>query len=825
MEAVLDVEGIAYCALDVEGSRMPPTPDLIHKIMMQEGFGIAIPVLQMHLMDQRGSLSKELNLQDGTLITIKIAKRRENVKTYKFRVFDLVHQSNSAGPLLVVTAILDVPKWSAGVFTEAIRGTSAKCIQEIAGRAGLKYVGPDSSPDDSMTWLNVNQTRSSFSEDVAMRGYASNQSCMYRMLTLDGEVRYFDLLAVLQKAPQFSMLQNTESSAAKGEVVVIRETQDGSTSGFATHWMNYGYKQYEHSLNVEGQTVSDALDVPVLGAGLPINKDVKSQVADRGARVTYVGFDTGTEPKPASNLHEHYDLAYYQNLRILGLFSERINVLTDNNTEVTWGVVCEYLHKDQKGQNFEQSIALSGKYLVGGKTIIIKGGHKYSEAFNLLRPNITELGSTLSVGGSNPNEAGGQNATANNGDINIAAEQATPAPTTAITPNTPPGATVPTVTGATAATNTLQALKDLNTVSPIIPTTPTITGISTQQIVAQDSLRQSVSQLSSSSLRDNLVTSGSTTSLDGYKTLKKYSADFIQTMAGGNLDPVSVASQIDRARTDSSYVKNAAMQRVTNYGSDVTGVQLHNIVSVAEGNKYSVNGAVGDVVSGGIWGDSLRQAGITPSSVKVPLPITLEVIDSTAGKLGTNFLHDATGLGLSADNILINPYATATRLQQWASATNPEALLAEQGAQAYISTFGHVSPTDAATSVAAVGGLAAEVVQMYSRNELITDAGITDSQKMQLGREVLFTFGDPSIVPVVDSVQTITNYGQYQDVTTNRSLVTWANYYSMGMNVADAAGNWKFPFNFPGGNIATTGKTNGNPTTLSASATAWNAKT
>lgn len=831
MEATLDVQDIAYCTLDIEGARIPPTMNFVDSIYIQDGFGVAIPVLQLILNDERGTLNEEMNLVDGTLVTIKIAKTREKLTVRKFRVWGYHKQTTAKGPKLICTCILDCPKWSAGVFTESIRGTSDSVIGQLAQRAGLKYSGPP-AVDDVQTWLNVNKTRNAFSEDVAIRGYGSGQTCMARQLTMDYEVRYRDLFAVLKDKPKWSFLQNTSEEAATATPVVIRETQDASASGFATHMMNYGQKQYEHSLNDSGQLATLTLDAPLLGKALPVNEDVRGQVSERGAKVNYTGFDTGTEPAPASNLHQNYEKAFYQNMRLLGLFSERVVLLSDECTDVTTFDCGTYQHGDQDNHEFKQSKALGGNWLVGGKTIWIKAGHKYAELYYLYRAAVMETGSSATAGGSKSNSQ--QNAKANEGPIDLAGEQAAQNAATNNLP--PPTATPPVVDASTGsgvvkaapanvgATNTLNALKEHAAISreqSIIPLSKN--GVGNSMLASQDNLRNSIKQYQQSSgpLRDQLVTSGGVNSLEGWKILKKYGGSTISALANAQQDPRRLAQEIDRIRNNPDYLKTQAISTVTRAGSDVTGVRLHNVVSAASGKKVSPGSIVGDVLNGGLWSKDLREAGISPSGIKLPIPDILKEVENPALLLGGKFLHEATGVGLDSRNILINPAATARNIEKWANTTNPEKLLIDQGARAYINTFGHISPKEAATSMADLGRLAGEVGLMYSKNSLLTDSSLTDKQMMNLGRDVAFTFGDPTIVPVVNQVTRVVDYGTHHDVTTNQSLVSWADYYSMGAKLGTATEKWKFPFAFPGNPIATGDVTNGNTTQFDESTQKW----
>lgn len=817
MEAILDVDNIAHCTIDIEGARVPPTSNFVDSIYMQDGgFGCPIPLLQLVLNDQISTLDEDLNLQDGTLVTIKLSKQREQVKTRKFRMFSFKKQTTAAGPKMVVTCLFDAPKWVAGVYTESYRGSSDSVIGQIAAAAGLEYDGAGGT-DDVMTWLNINKTRTAFSEDIAMRGYASGQSCMYRVLTLDGKVKYKDLFKVLGESPKWTLHQNTDEATATGTPIVIRETQNASASGLTTHMMNYGQSQYEHSLDVAGQKNTMNLDAPVFGSALPINADVKGEIAERGARVNYTGWDTGTEPKPASNLHQYYEPAIYQNFRYLGLMSERINVLTDEYTETEVFDCANYKHAERENNEFREKKALAGNWLIGGRTIWIKAGHKYCEIYFLYRPTLMETGAS-SAAGAAEQSGSQQNAKANEGPIDLVAEQQATTPTPPETPPAPPETAVNNKPAIENAKSTLNSLSEYAQKSPL--TSPPVLGsaVNGDMLAAENVLRQNVNALKSSGgpLADAVSTNASGP-MSAFMTVKKFGADTIKAIAGRQITLRDAARMAD----DPAYFKATAISRATNVASDITGVRMHNIVSAASGGRVNVGGIIGDVMTGGLWGDDLRAAGISPNQIALEVP-DLPILDNAAIKAGGAFLYNATGLGMSENQILINPYQTARNIERWAKSTNPEAMLLQDGYRAYTQTFGNITPTEATTSMADVAKLAGKVALMYSQNEVLTDQGLTDYQIREIGRDVAFTFGDPTIVPVVNSVENIARYAQYHDVQSRPTFSTWADYYSMGADAAEAVGQWEFPFNFPAEGQTQIGEnTNGNSNTFPEDIKQW----
>lgn len=397
MQASLNIDGIAFCTLEIEGAKMPPSPNLIDNIMIMEGFGMGLPTMKLSLLDENETLSRDLNLKNGTPIRLRLGKSASDAPEYSFVVFGWKRPNNAVTKILDIICLYNAPKFGAGVFCEAFEGNSANAMQQVAELSGLRFEGPQTPPVDTQWWMNLNTTRISFTEDIAMRGFINPQSCMARTVRADGTLVYKDLMQVLQETPKFKICQNT-SGTSGGQVVNARAVKDGSTSGLFTHFVNYGHKLFLHTLDGEDSSI-ESLDVNTSGAGVPINSTVLAELKERGARVTHAGYDYGTGSDEGSNYHDNYEQAYYQNVRLLGLFSERITAITDSVTELkTFTSVDFEQGSNAKGQPAANDVA--GRYLIGGKTIVIKKGTKYSEVFYLYRPFITEAGNPNGVNSS-----------------------------------------------------------------------------------------------------------------------------------------------------------------------------------------------------------------------------------------------------------------------------------------------------------------------------------------------------------------------------------------------------------------------------------------
>nr|DAF93675.1 MAG TPA: hypothetical protein [Myoviridae sp. ctshb19] len=389
----LNIEGMAFCTLDIAGSSMPPSMNMIENILIMEGFGMGLPTMRLSLYDEKETLSRDLNLKEGTTIAIRLGKTADSAPELKFRVFGWGRHRNSSGKVLNVVCILDAPKFGAGSFAESFEGSSANVMQQIAERSGLRFEGPSGGTKDTQVWINANLTRMSFSEDVAMRGYMSDSSCMARCVRMDGTLVYKDLMAVLKEQPKNTLIHNKDGSGVTGNAVDVREAKDRSYSGLFAHFVNYGHKLFGHDFGEQEFSIeSIEVDAPS-AAGVPVNAEVLATLNDRGARVTYAGFDPGTGPDEGFNIHEKYERAYYQNVRMLSLLSEGVVALTDSATEVQTFQSIDYQQGvGAKGPADGVANDIAGRYIVGGKTIMIKGGKKYSELFYLYRPFLTEAG-------------------------------------------------------------------------------------------------------------------------------------------------------------------------------------------------------------------------------------------------------------------------------------------------------------------------------------------------------------------------------------------------------------------------------------------------
>jgi len=760
MEAVIHVDNLAYCKLEIEDAVLPASMNLVDNIILQEGMGIAVPTLTLYLMDQTGSLQTDMNLVQGTKCSISIAKKgmEDNIIKRNFSLWGMKRVITAAGPQIHAVFTMDIPKWMAGVYCENFRATSAEAMQQLAGRSGLRYDGP-SSTDDKMNWLNVNTTRASFSEDVAMRGYANSSSCMNRVVTLDSELRYKDIFEELQGEAIATLLLNMDHEG-ENNPFYVQETRESSSSGVMAHWFNFGAIQHEHTLDQKGQQITDRILAPVMGDSFPISDRIKGLISDAAAaRVTYTGFDPGTEPNEQSNVHEYYERAFYQNLRSLGLFSERLRSMVQHLTDIKTFDCITYKQADPTGGEMMPSKTLNGKYLVAGKTIRIKNGHAYTETLDLIRPYVNNPGKSEQASGTDSNKKVKANA---NEDLSSETEKKLD---TAIQNQEQPVETnKPKKTEVKRATDLMDAVEEFDKVVPRIPDgavkSPGTMSPSDPQAVAQDKVRNALEAVHSDNneVSDKVNEGKAGFDPEQSHTVKRISASAVKSSANSTVDAMQKQTEdtgippngpeglTSNARSKTSVkLEKPVMDRYSGTGTEIKEEKFTSAITPQSAADMNVGDSVGDLQKGGVFTeDFLSQGEPVPaqslsvasadysyerlklSTANSSISLGLKSVDAIEKeeKKGTNFVFPASKFGLSGEDVSIKPQQVAKFLLEFAKEReDPKAFLRKKGAAAYEASFGAVSPTEAKASIEELKRAAVSVNEKWGTEEVIAEPG------------------------------------------------------------------------------------------------------
>ena len=363
----------------------------IKSITLCEGNGVFAPTLKIELDDPSSFLAREHALSEGNTIEILIAKSMDdgNAEPRKYRVFGPTRENPSYNPNVCIIGILDCPNYFTASARECTNGTSDDAIRAIADKCGLKYVGPSKGrkPNDKMIWLDVCTTRAQNVYEITRRGWIDDKSCMESMVTSHKELRYKNIVDEMNTPPgqiKFLFVHSTledQSTGTGKKVYIAKEARDKSSGGAMSSWVNYGSTRCANHINGV-QRDREKVNVPTPGAYVAINKDVSDMVKR-------TRFDYG--PIDCTNTHQQYQNAWYQNLKIMALFTETMSLLTLDVTDIELFDMIIYRQADCDPST---KVRNEDIYMVVGKTIVCRGGIHYAERLQCARMSLTMKGQT-----------------------------------------------------------------------------------------------------------------------------------------------------------------------------------------------------------------------------------------------------------------------------------------------------------------------------------------------------------------------------------------------------------------------------------------------
>jgi hypothetical protein len=223
-----------------------------------------------------------------------------------------------------------------------------------------------------------------FVQQLTRNAYLDPHSAMFCTLTSLGQLRYMNMNDVIATPKEKIKRWFTHNTYVHEDASIVnylvREAKTRSSAGLINTWQNYGSTRVEHSLGGE-QLAHDKVQVKTNAEYLPINKDVKSSV--QRSRLEYSPLDCG-------NTHKNFVKAQYQNLKMLGLFSEHVSILCYDVTDIQPLDVVVYR---QANADPKTPVSNSDVYVVIGKTVMVKSA-TYVERLELVRHNIVEKGAT-----------------------------------------------------------------------------------------------------------------------------------------------------------------------------------------------------------------------------------------------------------------------------------------------------------------------------------------------------------------------------------------------------------------------------------------------
>jgi len=388
---MINIQGRIYLNIKIDQKFLDNSPNVFGTVALTESVAGLFPAASLLLNDFSGQLNRQLALTDGNEVLVTVGRTPDDLNTVvrQYRVFHIKQVASGFGPQMRVNCIYDAPKFISEAANEHYVGTSSQVLQQIADKCQLYYCGPEKyngkTLNDAQSWWNINRSRASFAQqNVARHGYMDPHSAMCAAVTSLGELRYRNLMDVIETPVDqinFLFIHSFPLSEEdkKRKVYLVDAAQAHSDAGLMNSWQNYGSTRVVHTSNGLPQ-IEESVDVKTSGKYLAINDQVSRTIGR--ARYDHSPLDCG-------NVNPKYERAFYQNIKQLGLFSERVSILCSEPTAVQ--LLDPVLYR-QSFADPSETANVSDVYIVIGKTIFVKGGSYYAERIELVRMSLTEKG-------------------------------------------------------------------------------------------------------------------------------------------------------------------------------------------------------------------------------------------------------------------------------------------------------------------------------------------------------------------------------------------------------------------------------------------------
>lgn len=393
---MLGIENRIFVTIKLDGRDIGDLPAGFNSVTLTEGNLMRIPAFKLELADRTSVLVGPKSLTDANQLEITVSKSMSDNQYVprKYRLFRPGGDNAVEGPSLSLVGYADYPKYISEAVSESIKGSSDDVFRAIAAKCGLKYSGPKEfngrTMADSQVWLHAVNSRASYLLDVARHAWMDNNSCMSLGVTSDGELRFRNLMDVInidRDQIKYVFTHNALISEKddKLKLYQVREVKERSIAGITNNYANYGSTRAEHKL--DGSTDKhESVDVKTKGGFLAINSKLKDALSR--VRVDIAAIDCG-------NTHSHFQQAEHQNVKLLGLFSERLSLLLYDVTEVK---LFDPVFYRQADADLTKPVKSSDVYIVIGKTVRIVGAAVYAERIELARMSLTMKGNADLVG-------------------------------------------------------------------------------------------------------------------------------------------------------------------------------------------------------------------------------------------------------------------------------------------------------------------------------------------------------------------------------------------------------------------------------------------
>lgn len=357
--------GSIFPAIEINGYFIKPQ-DFIDFELISGGF---LPTLSFRFYDSQLYFANKQFPQDGQPIKVHLRSNGDE-KTFKpiradftiERITGLDTGFDGRMPIYTVRGKLRVPNLF-NEFQESYEGTSYESLLQVAENLELGFASNLESTNDSMIWINPNDTRERFIKDITANSYLDDNTFLssyidpYYYLTLVNPNVLFDVNEQLDPSFMYSTsLLDTQAGqdaneAAESPVFLTNHVSFQGSTAYITKYTltnltgqisdKNGYKRYVQTYDFdEKEFINEYVD-PLTTEGTdgyvhlkgryvgPPNNRIPEGIAQTQSKYKYMGI------QDSDNLHQEYlysSILNYQNLQEIQKMGMVVDLLAVNTT-------------------------------------------------------------------------------------------------------------------------------------------------------------------------------------------------------------------------------------------------------------------------------------------------------------------------------------------------------------------------------------------------------------------------------------------------------------------------------------------------------------
>lgn len=314
-----------YLGLQLSGQEVDFTQISFSHFTLRSHVLYYLPTLEFVIYDPTGYFQPSRDIADGTQVQVAMGAgdqdSADSVQWIPFRVFRPNPDTDGAAVRVYsVSCYFDAPAYLMNQVNKTYKGGASTIIQQIASDLGMKYSGDNTS--DSMTWRCASKTLSHFlREDVVPRAYASDQSAFSLAVShVSQQMMFKDISQIATGNPKRTLANDVKD----GVDYVIAEPSGRSFAGlFNVAAGGYGLQTTGFN-NVTGNfETSSGAQVRKSAGKMALN----SSLTQNRAKQLFAPLNFG-------NVHDNYHKAQGQNLRTLSTYSQCLDVLLRQVTDI-----------------------------------------------------------------------------------------------------------------------------------------------------------------------------------------------------------------------------------------------------------------------------------------------------------------------------------------------------------------------------------------------------------------------------------------------------------------------------------------------------------